>query len=190
MLLMEQFNKITLTHVLLLSLVLHTFVIAQPQSLQVWDESIFLEIARDFMAGNDRTPYQLPGLNFFIGPAMYIFGDNWFSWRMPLVIFGILTLWIFYKICCRFTSERNALFATIILSFDSIFFVHSTLILRDMPLIFFGMLSFYLYLRKRYYLSASILGFAFMIKETAIFFFVLTAIYHLGVTKPWKGNIK
>lgn len=187
---LEQISRITLTHVLLMSLVLHAFVIAQPQNFQMWDESIFLEIARDFMKGDDRTPYQLPGLNFFIGTAMYVFGDNWFSWRVPLVIFGMLTLIVFYKICCRFTSERNALLATTILSFDSIFFAHSTLLLRDMPLIFFGMLSFYIYLKKRYYLCALPLGFAFLIKETAVFFLILITIYHLGITKPWKGNIK
>jgi len=186
----QELEKVSITHILLMSLVLHAFVIAQPQFLQMWDESIFLEIVRNFLNGVDHTPYQLPGLNFFVGAAITVFGDNWFSWRVPSVIFGILTLLVFYKILCKFTSERNALLATTIFSFDTIFFVHSSLFLRDVPLMFFGLLTFYLYLRKSYYLAALTLGFAALIKETAIFFLILLVIYHIGVTKPWKGNIK
>ena len=186
----QQLGKVTLSHILLMSLVLHAFVIAQPQFLQMWDESIFLEITRDFLRGEDHTPYQLPGSSFFVASAISVFGDNWFSWRSPSVLFGLLSLLVFNRILCRFTSEKNALLATTILSFDTIFFVHSTLFLRDIPLMFFGLFSFYLYLKKRYYLCALSLGFAFLLKETAIFFLIFTAIYHFGVTKPWKGNTK
>lgn len=177
--LQEYASKITITHVILVSLILHAFVIAQPQHLQIWDESIFLEIMRDFLRGEDHTPYQLPGINFFQGIATLIFGDNWFSWRVPSVIFGIMSLFVFYKTFCEYTSEKNALLATTILSFDTIFFVHSSLFLRDVPLMFFGILSFYFYVKKKYYVAALSLGFAFLIKETAIFFLFLIAINHL-----------
>lgn len=184
------YEKITITHIILISLILHVFVIAQPQNLQIWDESIFLELVRNFLNGEDHTPYQLPGLNFFVGSTITIFGDYWFSWRIPSIIFGMLVLLVFYKILCNVTSERNALLATSILSFDTIFFVHSTLFLRDMPLIFFGLLAIFLYMKKQYYLSALPLGFAFLIKETAIFFLIFITIYHIGLTKPWLGKIK
>jgi len=133
----QYLNRVSITHIILMSLVLHAFVIAQPQQFQMWDESIFLELVRNFLNGEDHTPYQLPGLYFFTGAAIAIFGDNWFSWRTPSVIFGLLSLLVFYKILCTFTSEKNALFATTILSFDTIFFVHSSLFLRDIPLMFF-----------------------------------------------------
>ena len=184
--LQEYVNKITITHVILISLILHVFVIAHPQFLQIWDESIFIELMRDFLKGEDHAPYQLPGLNLFQGSATVIFGDNWFSWRVPSVIFGMLSLLVFYKVFCHYTSERNALLATTLLSFDTIFFVHSTLFLRDVPLMFFGIFSFYLYLKKKYYLAAIVLGFAFFIKETAIFFFFLIIINHLINKQPGK----
>ena len=147
----EYVNKITITHIILTSLVLHAFVIAQPQFLQIWDESIFLEILRDFLKGEDHVPYQMPGINFFQGPATVIFGDNWFSWRVPSVIFGMLSLLVFYNVFREYTTEKNALLATAILSFDTIFFVHSSLFLRDVPLMFFGILSFYFYIKKKKY---------------------------------------
>lgn len=174
----EYVNKVTITHIILISLILHAFVIAQPQFLQIWDESIFIELMRDFLKGEDHVPYQLPGVNLFQGTATLIFGDNWFSWRVPSVIFGMLSLFVFYKVFCNYTNERNALLATTILSFDTIFFVHSTLFLRDIPLMFFGIFSFYLYIKKRYYLASLVLGFSFLIKETALFFLFLIMINH------------
>ncbi|MCV0431464.1 glycosyltransferase family 39 protein [Nitrosopumilus sp.] len=140
---------------------------------------------RDFLKGEDHVPYQLPGINFFQGTTTTIFGDNWFSWRVPSVIFGMLSLLVFYKIFCEYTSERNALLAATILSFDTIFFVHSSLFLRDVPLMFFGILSFYFYIKKKYYFAAISLGFAFLIKETAIFFFFLIMINHLVINRKW-----
>ncbi len=182
----EQLNKVGISHVILLSLVLHTFVIAQPQHLQLWDESIFLELTRNFIKIEDHTPYQLPGSYLFAGTAIQIFGDNWFSWRVPSVIFGMLTLLVFYKISCRFTTERNALLASLIFSFDTIFFVHSTLFVRDVILMFFGLFSIYLYFEKRHYLAAVVLGFSFFIKETAIFFLIFVVVFHIVKNKPWK----
>jgi 4-amino-4-deoxy-L-arabinose transferase-like glycosyltransferase len=184
----EQLNKVGISHIILMSLVLHVFVIAQPQNFQLWDESIFLELTRNFIKMEDHTPYQLPGSYLFAGTAITIFGDNWFSWRAPSVIFGMLTLLVFYKISCRFTTEKNALFATLILSFDTIFFIHSTLFVRDVIMMFFGMLSLYLYFSKKYYLAAVVLGFSFFIKETAVFFLIFIMMFYLVKNKPWKNK--
>ncbi len=187
--LQEYVHKVTITHIILISIIFHIFVISQPQFLQIWDESIFIEIMRDFLKGEDHVPYQLPGINFFQGTATIVFGDNWFSWRIPSVIFGAMSLFVFYKIFREYTSEKNALLATAILSFDTIFFVHSSLFLRDIPLMFFGILSFYFYIKKRYYLAALPLDFAFLIKETAIFFFFLIMINHIILNRNWNQKI-
>ena len=69
-------EKISISHIILLSLLLHAFVVSQPQFLQICDESIFLQITRDMLIGEDHTPYQLPGIKFFVGSAMSLFGDN------------------------------------------------------------------------------------------------------------------
>ncbi|NIU00214.1 MAG: phospholipid carrier-dependent glycosyltransferase, partial [Nitrosopumilaceae archaeon] len=93
---------------------------------------------------------------------------------------GMLTLLVFFKIISRLTSEKNAILATAILSFDTIFFVHSSLFLRDIPVMFFGLFSFYMYQRKSYYFAAVVLGFSLLIKETAVFFLILITIYRIG----------
>ena len=178
----EWLNKITITHILLISLVLHVLVISHPPD-QVGDETIFLSITRNFLDGNDYSPYQLPGLSIIAGLSMTVFGDNWFGWRFPSLIFGIFTLFLIFNLSKKFTNEKNALFLTTIISFDYLFFTHSSLLLRDMPVIFFGMLALNLYFSKKYYLTALILGIAALIKETALFFLIFIIIYHTLITK-------
>lgn len=174
------FEKVTITHIILMSLVLHAFVIPFPEDWLLFDESLFSWASRTLLEGEDRTPYQMPGLHVIGAASISLLGDDWFSLRVPIVIFGMLTLLVFYSICINFTSKQNALLATTILSFDTIFFFHSQLFLRDVPMIFFGMMAFYLYLNKRYYLAALCLGTGALIKETIFFFFIMIVMYHVS----------
>jgi len=178
---LKNLNRVTIIHIILMSLVLHSFVISHPQDWLISDELFFSWGSRTLLEGEDRTPYQMPGLHIIGAASMSIFGDNWFSLRVPIVIFSMLTLLVFYNICINFSSKQNALLATTILSFDTIFFFYSHLFMRDVPLMFFGMLSFYLYLKKKYYLAALALGVGALIKETAILFLILIIIYHVVV---------
>ena len=174
------FEKVTITHIILISLVLHAFVIPFPEDWLVFDESLFSWASRTLLEGEDRTPYQMPGLHVIGATAITLLGDDWFSLRVPIVIFGMLTLLVFYNICIHFTTKQNALLATTILSFDTIFFFHSQLFLRDVPMIFFGMMAFYLYLKKKYYLAAICLGTGALIKETIFFFLIMIVMYHVS----------
>ena len=189
------FEKVTITHIILISLVLHAFVIPFPEDWLVFDESIFSWASRTLLEGEDRTPYQMPGLHVIGAASITLLGDDWFSLRVPVVIFGMLTLLVFYNICIHFTTKQNALLATTILSFDTIFFFHSQLFLRDVPMIFFGMMAFYLYLNKKYYLAAICLGTGALIKETILFFLIMIAIHRLshqvyGIKeKLYSGNL-
>ena len=186
------FERVTITHIILISLVLHAFVIPFPEDWLVFDESLFSWASRTLLEGEDRTPYQMPGLHIIGATSISLLGDDWFSLRVPIVIFGMLTLLVFYNICTHFTTRQNALLATTILSFDTIFFFHSQLFLRDVPMMFFGMMAFYLYLKKKYYLAALCLGGGALIKETILFFLIMIGIYHLSTqiykVKGWLSS--
>lgn len=183
-------DKIRISHVILISIILHAFVISQPPD-QIGDESIFLTIFRMLQTGVDHTPYQMPGLSFLLFPSVEIFGDYWFSWRVTSVIFGALFLFVLYQTTKKITTEKNALFVTILVSLDITIFVHSSLFLRDIPVMFFGTFAIYMYFAKKYYLTALLLGFTALIKESALFFLILIISHHIITTKPWKKhNIK
>lgn len=182
----EYYNKIRISHVILISIILHVFVISQPPD-QIGDESIFLTIFRMLQTGIDHTPYQMPGLSFLLFPSVEIFGDYWFSWRVTSVVFGALFLFVLYNTTKKITTERNALFVTILVSLDITIFVHSSLFLRDIPVMFFGTFAIYMYFTKKYYITALLLGFTALIKESALFFLILIIAYHLIIIKPWKN---
>jgi 4-amino-4-deoxy-L-arabinose transferase-like glycosyltransferase len=186
----QYYNKIGISHVILISIILHVLVISQPPN-QIGDESIFLTIFRVLQTGVDHTPYKMPGLSFLLFPSVEIFGDYWFSWRATSVLFGALFLLVLYHTVKKITTEKNALFVTILVSLDITIFVHSSLFLRDIPVMFFGTFATYMYFTKRYHLTALLLGFTALIKESALFFLILIITYHLITTRPWKKhNVK
>jgi len=183
----QYYNKIGISHIILVSIILHAFVISQPPD-QIGDESIFLTIFRMLQTGVDHTPYQMPGLSFLLFPSVELFGDYWFSWRATSVLFGALFLFVLYHTIKKITTEKNALFVTVLVSLDITIFVHSSLFLRDIPVMFFGTFAIYMYFTKKYYFTALLLGFAALIKESALFFLILIITYHLIITKPWKNS--
>lgn len=185
-----ELNKITITHVLLMYLVLHAFVISFPEDWLVFDEGLFSWASRTLLEGEDRTPYQMPGLHVIGAISISLIGDDWFSLRAPIVVFGLGVLFLFYLISKEFTSERNALLATTIFSFDTIFFFHSQLFLRDVPMMFFGFLAIYFYFKKKFYLAGFLIGVGALIKETILFMLIFIVIYHIIVEiKNRKNNL-
>lgn len=154
------------------------FVISQP-NFEILDERFFTVFVRWFMLGIDHTPYQLPGLSFIVAPFVYMFGDNWFSWRFPIILFGMIFLYFYYKVIENISNKKIALLTTVILSLSPMIFVHSSLMLRDIPVMALGFMAIYLYLKQKYYFSALIIGLSALIKETAFFFVIFITLHYI-----------
>ena len=169
-------QKLNIFHIILISFSVHMFLIGYPNH-EVLDEYHFTNFMRWFMVGIDHTPYQLPGLSFIIAPFVYLFGDNWFSWRFPIILFGMVFLYFYYKVIEHITNKKIALLTTIILSASPLIFIHSSLMLRDIPVMALGFFSLYLYFKNKYYFAAFIIGLSALIKETAIFFMIFIVLY-------------
>ena len=153
------------------------FVISHP-NFEVLDEVFFTNFMRWFMLGIDHTPYQLPGLSFIVSPFVYVFGDNWASWRFPIIILGMVFLYFYYHVVKHISTKKIALISSVILAFSPVIFVSSSLMLRDMPVMAMGFFAIYLYFKQKYYFAALIIGLSALIKETAIFFVIFIVIYH------------
>jgi 4-amino-4-deoxy-L-arabinose transferase-like glycosyltransferase len=95
----------------------------------------------------------------------------------------VAALYLFYLIAKRFLGDPWALSATMILGFDTVFFIHGGALLIDMPSFLFSFLAIELYFRKRYGWSATSMGLAFLSREMSIFAFVTLAAYHLAANK-------
>ena len=175
-------NKISIIHLILVSFGIHMFVISQP-NYEILDELYFTNFTRWFMVGIDHTPYQLFGLSLIEYPFVSVIGDNWFSWRFPIVVFGMVFLYFYYKVIEHLQNRKIALLTTGILCFSPLIFVHSSLLLRDIPVMALGFIGVYCYLKQRYYFSAFVISCSALIKETAIFFVIFIALHYVMVNQ-------
>ena len=181
----EYLNKVNIFHIILVSFSIHMFVINQPVH-EVIDEVHFTNFMRWFMLGIDHSPYQLPGLSVIVSPFVYLFGDNYIAWRLPIILFGMVFLYFYYKVIEHITNKKISLLSTVILSLSPMIFVHSSLMLRDIPVLALGFFSLYLYFKNKYYFSAIVIGLSALIKETAIFFMIFIILW--SVIKFNKHN--
>jgi len=172
-------DRISFREVFFISLALHLFVISFPRDATVFDEAYYTVAGRDLLNGvasNLEHP--------FLGKAwgaigIALLGDSWFGWRIPSVIFGLLTLVVFYLLAKRFLGERNATYASALLAFDNIFFIHSSLYLLEVPALFFSILGIYLYFKRAYRFSAIAWAAAVLSKETSMFLLFGLILYHI-----------
>jgi hypothetical protein len=166
----------------------------------VFDEVHYVKATEAHLQGIGANAEHTPLIKVFMAFMFRIFGDYWFTWRFPIVISCILAMLAFYYIAEHFLGERYALLATAFLSLDTVFFIHGTIYLLDMPAIMFGLGSIALWLKDKHKLSAVSMALAFLSKEIAVLFcFVLLGYILYGnrnklrksnkVTRQLKGFI-
>ncbi len=177
-------SQFRISHFLLLYFAIHMLQIAFPSDGgMVFDEAHYVPASVSTLQGiaaNAEHP-PLPKLIGALGIA--IFGNNWFGWRFPQVIMQVLALYLFYLIAKRLLGDPWAMGATMLLAFDTVFFIHGGTLLIDMPAFLFGFLAIELYFRKRYSWSAASMGLAFLAREMSMFMFGALAIYHIAVNR-------
>jgi len=174
-------SKFNIGHLLLLSFALHLFSIPFPSDGgMIFDEVHYLKAVRATLQMLPANAEHMPLAKIVIALSVSIFGDYWFAWRFPIVLMGVASLYVFYRIAKRFMSERYALFATAMLSFDVIFFIHGSIFVLDMPAILFGLLGMELYFAKKYNWSAVAFGISFLMKELGLFFLGAIFVYHMA----------
>lgn len=177
-------SKFNIGYLLLLSLALHLFVISIPQEGYVFDEAHYVPAALKTLELQPANVEHTPLAKIMIAVSISIFGNYWFSWRFPIVLTSIASLYVFYLLSKHFLTEKYALYATAFLSFDIIFFVHGSIFVLDMPAILFGLLGVLLYFEKEYKLSAVSFGLSFLMKELGLLFLSVVVLYH------FLGNLR
>jgi 4-amino-4-deoxy-L-arabinose transferase-like glycosyltransferase len=183
-------SKVGIEHLLLLSLMLHLFVMSFPSDGgMIFDEAYYVPAALKSLQLQAANAEQMPLAKIVVGVSIGIFGNYWFAWRFPIVVMGVVSLYVFYRIALRFLNKKQALFATAFLSFDIIYFVHGTIFVLDMPAVLFGLMGVDFYLSKKYKWSALSLAISFLMKISGFMFFMIIAIFHVA-TKLRRSNLK
>src|SRR3990170_5288494 len=174
--------KILLLLILAFSLLARTLWLGSPKN-EYFDEVYHAFTARTILHGDSKawewwnTPPEgfayewthppLAKLGMVVG--MLIFGENSFGWRIPGAILGAASVFLVYLIGKRlFKDEVVGLLAAGVFSLDGLALVMSRIGMNDSYLLFFVLLSFYLFLRDKNFLSALAFGFAISSKWSAV----------------------
>ncbi|MHB8566278.1 MAG: glycosyltransferase family 39 protein [Nitrososphaerales archaeon] len=178
-------KSINIGHLLILLAGLHLFAMSFPSEsgTYVFDESYYVVSARDLL---NLIPNNLehPFFGKIWGAlGIYLFGDNFFGWRILYVVIGLLAVWMLYEVALVFFSKEKSLIAASFLGFETLFFIHTSLALLEGPPIFFALLGFLAYFKKHYYLSALAFGLSILSKEWGIYFVGALLFYHIWATK-------
>jgi dolichyl-phosphate-mannose-protein mannosyltransferase len=136
------------------TLAFHFAAINQPPTI-VWDETWYVEDARSIISGaGDIRPEHPPLAKLLVVAGMHMFGDNSFGWRFFSVIFGSAGIVLFYLICRKLRlSWKASMFATFLLAFDDMTFLHSGLALLDVYMVTLMLAAILCYLHEWYILS-------------------------------------
>jgi hypothetical protein len=174
--------SVNIGHLLLALLALHLFAMSFPNNsgAYVFDESYYVGSSHFDQDLLNLIPSNLehPFFGKIWGAlGIYLFGDNFFGWRIFYVLIGVLAVWVFYELALVFFTRGKALFAASLLGFETLFFIHTSTALLEGPPILFGLLGFLLYFKKKYYLSAAAFGLSVLSKEWGLYFVLAFLLY-------------
>lgn len=122
--------------------------------------------------------------------GMLIFGENSFGWRIPGVVLGAICVYLVYKISREiFKDELLGVLSALVYSLDGLVLVMSRIGMNDTYFLFFSLLSIFLFLRKKDFLSASSLGFAIASKWSGIWVIPILFAIFLVVRKKFVPSL-
>jgi dolichyl-phosphate-mannose-protein mannosyltransferase len=149
----------------MLTLILHVVIIGNPSAL-ILDELHYVPDARSIMQNQETMHAEHPPLaKLFIVGGISLFGDNFWGWRFFSVVFGTVTIVLFYFLCRRLTMSRNAAsIATFLLALENMTFVQASVAMLDVYCLTFMMASFLLYASRKYASSGVAVGLSALAK--------------------------
>ncbi len=160
----------------------------------VMDESYYVPSALGILSGTQCAPFadscnveHPPLAKALIAAGIAVFGLNDFGFRISNVVLGTLSIPLLFVLAYIVTgSRRLSYFATLIFAADTLFFVHSSAALIDVPSVFFTLLACIFYFQRvhwwklnNYVVAGVFFGFAALSKETAIFALAAVGSYEL-----------
>jgi predicted membrane-bound dolichyl-phosphate-mannose-protein mannosyltransferase len=124
----------------------------------------------------------LAKLGMVIG--MTLFGQNSFGWRIPGAILGVGSVFIIYLLAKQiFKDEMIGLLSAGVFSLDGLALVISRIGMNDSYLLFFSLLSIYLFIKQKNFWSAAAFGFALASKWSAVWAIPILGVIFLSQKK-------
>jgi predicted membrane-bound dolichyl-phosphate-mannose-protein mannosyltransferase len=182
-------------YLFVISAALRLIWLDKPPGLLIFDESYYVNVARIILRLPQQPnvfPNAVPGIDsvnqehpllakLLIALSMSIIGDNGWGWRIPSVVFGLLSIFVLYLLLKKTAkSPLIALMGTFLFSFDTLVFVHSRIATLDIFVLGFMLLGFYWYFSNRMSLSALGMALATLCKISGLYGVLTLGAFHLG----------
>ena len=170
----------------------------KPSGSLIFDEWYYVNVARVILGlpqstgANGKPPFQNvpigldpnhehpPLAKLLITLSTWLLGNNGYGWRIPSVIFGSISILVFYLLMKKVSNyQALPLLATFLFSFDNLAFVHSRIATLDIFALGFMLLGIYWYFSGHSYLSALGMSLSSLTKITGVAGFALIVGVHL-----------
>ncbi len=168
----------------LLTLAIHFAIINNPAE-PVFDEQHYVKDARLILSGQGSERVEHPPLGkLLVAAGMYLFGDKPFGWRFFPILFGTLSIILFYLICRRLDMSRRASsLATFILALENQTFIQASVGMLDVFNVTFMLAAFWCYLRKDYPFAGVAICLSALCKLPGVFAFFSIVLHWLLVRR-------
>lgn len=192
--------KLILILILLFAFVTRTFDLWSPKS-EYFDEVYHAFTARVILHGDPKawewwnTPpagfaYEWthpPLAKLGMVSGMLLFGENSFGWRIPGALLGVGAVLLVYLLAKElFKDEVTGLLAAGVFSLDGLALVMSRIGMNDSYILFFALLSIYLFMKQKDFLSAVSFGLAMASKWSALWVVPILFVLWLRRTNKFK----
>ena len=151
-------------------------------------------------------PEHPPLGKWLIASGIFFFGDNPVGWRLPSIIFGLASIFIFYFICRKLAGQEPdqgadshnppaggfwgwlrvstfvPLLATFLFAFENMSFIQAQVAMLDPFYLTFMLLGILFYLRKNWAIAGACLGLSMLSKSMAVLP-ILGLFAHWAVTR-------
>ncbi len=184
-------DKIGISHVILVSAILRFFVMSFPNDGgKIFDEAHYVGAVTKILEGVHANPEHPPLTKLIVAAFIKVFGNHWFAWRFPMIIFSLTSTYLVYLIAKEFFDEKIALLASSFIIFDVIWFIHGNIYMLEPPCMTFGLAFVLLYLRGRYKWSSVAFSLSCLANEKALFFLFGIGLYSLMTIKVKEASTK
>lgn len=188
---LHEWQYLGIAIIVIATLLLHLGLMMRPDE-PLFDEVHYVNDARHAIESGSTERAEHPPLGKLIVIAgMQLFGDNAVGWRLFAILMGTASLVFFYLICRRLNlNDKVCYLATLLLAFENLTFVQNHLAMLDVYCQFFLLLSFWMYLRGSFPLSAVALALAALAKLNGALGALVIGMHWLLVRCPnWKKFI-
>ena len=134
-----------------------------------WDESVYIGIGKYLWSAGQVGLYEniRPLIVPLLSGALWKLALPLGVLRFVMLGFAVGAAAMLYVLVRRWTDDGTALLSATLLLLSPVFFEQSTLVLTEIPALFFILLGFYLFESQGFFFAGAIIGLAFLTKFPA-----------------------